>query len=144
MKTKKQNTTRGRGTPGSRSNGSEISRAWCDDKTKVARNNEPDIYKQHSKDVENMKKSHKTFMPAAPKPGLVGEEPTADPIPKASTSRRKPKISKSSATAQKSLNNALEPSRAWCDDKTKLKMHQKKPGVKKGSGAKWVRVTSPT
>lgn len=106
------------------------------------RSNGSEISRQHSKNVENMKKRH-TFVSADPNPDMVSAKSTADPIPKASTGR-KPKISKSRATAQKSRNNALEASHAWCDEKTNLKEHQKKPGVKKGSGAKWVTVTLPT
>lgn len=109
-----------------------------------SRSNGSEISRQQSKDVESLKKVHKTFLSADPKSGLVGEEPTADQIPKASSSRRRPKISKSRVTAQKSRNHAPDPSRAWCDDKTKLKEHQKKSGGKKGSGGKWVWVTLPT
>ena len=103
------------------------------------RSNGSELSRQHVKDREYLKKVPKTFVSADPKPGLVGEELTTDQIPKASSSGRKPKISKARATAQKSRNHAPEPSHAWCDDKTNLKEHQKKSGAKKGSGAKWVR-----
>jgi hypothetical protein len=57
MTTKKMNTTKGRGTPGNRSYG-------------------PDVSRQHPKDLENMKKLHKAFVLAAPKSGKTPDPST--------------------------------------------------------------------